>query len=296
MAEGLPGLDSLAQVCAEFGVNDSDALLLHHRSNAVYLLPQEQVVVRLAPVTALRSERAAISITVTRWLCAQPNRIALPPVPGDQPIVSGAAVATFWPYQPPTQHASLDNLAVPLQRLHSLPTPPFSVPAYRPLHRLDEAMEIDSGREQPVLSLDDRTWLTARAHALKDAFASTDFPLGTGLVHADAHTENLVRHHGNWVLIDWDQVCLGPRELDLLAGLPDHFHVPETDRVAFLAAYGYDLTHWPSWDLLRDIAELHSLASYIRLAAVKRAAQYELARRLWSLRSGDRSVRWRAVS
>ena len=296
MAEGLPGLDSLAQVCAEFGLNDSGARLLHHRSNAVYLLPQEQVVVRLAPATALRRERAATAITVTRWLCTQPDRIALPPVPGDQPIVAGSAVATFWPYQPPTGHPSLDKLAVPLRRLHALPTPPFSAPVYRPLHRLDEAMEIDSGRERPVLSLDDRTWLTARAHTLKDAFASTDFPLGIGLVHADAHTENLVRHHDDWVLIDWDQACVGPRELDLLSGLPDHFHEPEADRVAFLTAYGYDLTRWPSWALLRDIAELHSLASYIRLAAVKRAARDELASRVRSLRSGDRSVRWRAVS
>jgi aminoglycoside phosphotransferase (APT) family kinase protein len=296
MVEGLPGLDSLAQVCAEFGLNDSDARLLHHRSNAVYLLPQEQVVVRLAPATALRRERAATAITVTRWLCTQSDRIALPPVPGDQPIVAGAAVATFWPYQSSARRPSLENLAGPLRRLHVLPAPPFSMPVYKPLHRLDEALEIDSGRERPVLSADDRTWLTACAHKLQGAFASTDFPLGFGLVHADAHTENLVRHQDDWVLIDWDQACLGPRELDLLAGAPDHFHEPEMDRVAFLTAYGYNLTRWSSWTLLRDISELHSLASYIRLAAVKRAAQEELARRVRSLRSGDRSVRWRAVS
>lgn len=90
--------------------------------------------------------------------------------------------------------------------------------------------------------------------------------------------------------------CLGPRELDLLTGLPDHFHEPEADRATFRAAYGYDLTHWPSWTLLCDIAELHSLASYIRLASSKPAAAGELTKRVKSLRSGDRSVRWQAIS
>src|SRR5262245_26598148 len=102
MAEGLPGLEALAQVCSAFGLNDSNARLLHHRSNAVYLLPDEHVVVRLAPPTALRRERAATAITVTRWLKTQSNPIALTPAPGNQPIIVGSAVATIWPYQPST--------------------------------------------------------------------------------------------------------------------------------------------------------------------------------------------------
>jgi hypothetical protein len=55
----------------------------------------------------------------------------------------------------------------------------------------------------------------------------------------------------------------------------------------------------PQWDdrrLLCDLAELHSLASYIRLAPNKPAAATELDIRLRSLRSGNRDVQWRAVS
>jgi len=170
------------------------------------------------------------------------------------------------------------------------------VPRYRPLHRLREALAIDQARPHPILSAADRVLLAERARALVDQFSATDFPLGTGLVHADAHRENLVRHNSGWVLIDWDQTCIGPRELDLLTGLPDHFHEPETDRTAFLTAYGYDLTQWPRWMLLRDIAELHSLASYIRLGPTKPAAAAELDKRMYSVRSGDRSVRWQAIS
>ncbi|MGH3761716.1 phosphotransferase family protein [Actinophytocola sp.] len=192
-------------------------------------------------------------------------------------VRAGSAVATFWPYWPTTPPPTLGDLAGLVRRLHELPAPPFALPRYRPLHRLGEAPEIDERRPQPVLSDNDRAWLGARARSLVDAFAGTTFPLGIGLVHADAHSGNLVHHEGGWVLIDWDQACMGPRELDLLTGLPNYFDEPETDRTTFLTVYGYDLTRWPHWTLLRDIAELHSLSSYIRLAPGKPAAAKELA-------------------
>jgi Ser/Thr protein kinase RdoA (MazF antagonist) len=296
MPNGLPGLDALTQVCRAFGVNEKDAVLLHHRSNAVYLLPHEHVVARLAPATPLRQERANTVIAVTRWLTAQPDPVALAPLPGEQPVIAGGAVATLWPQHPTTPSPTLADLAELLRRLHALPAPPFPVPRYRPLHRLREALDIDQARQRPVLSTADQDWLAQRCGVLVDMFSATDFPLGTGLVHADAHSANLVRHNSGWVLIDWDQACLGPRELDLLTGLSDHFHEPEADRTAFLTAYGYNLTRWPQWRLLRDIAELHSLASYIRLGPSKPAAAAELEKRMQSLRSGDRSIRWQPIS
>ncbi|TVT22876.1 phosphotransferase, partial [Amycolatopsis rhizosphaerae] len=148
---------------------------------------------------------------------------------------------------------------------------------------------------QPALTTDDHTWLTQRAAELVDTFMTTRFPLGEGLIHADAHTENLVHDHGHWLLIDWDGTCLGPRELDLLTGIPDHFHEPARLREQFLTGYGYNILDWPEWTLLRDITELHALGAYIRLAPSKPAAAAELARRIRSLRAGDRSVRWHAI-
>jgi Phosphotransferase enzyme family len=296
MAEGLPGLAALESVCATFGLDATDARLLHHRSNVVYLLPREHVVARLAPDTELRRARAAMVISVTRWLAARQDPIALAPLPGDQPVATGSVVATFWPYRPTPSPPPLSDVARLVRRLHQEPTPPFPVPRYRPLHRLREALDIDRHRTSPVLTDATRSWLEDRSDTLLGIFATTTFPLGYGLVHSDAHSENLVRQGDGWVLIDWDQACLGPRELDLLTGLPDHFHEPEAHRTAFLTAYGYDLTRWPGWPLLRDIAELHSLGSYIRLAPAKPAAAGELARRVDSLRTGDRSVRWHAVS
>lgn len=208
-----------------------------------------------------------------------------------------STVATFWPYRPTTPASSLADLAVPLRRLHALPAPPFPVPRYQPLQRLSDALDLDHRRPHPAVADNDRAWLLARARTLVDTFTATTFPLGEGLVHADAHSENLLRDpdHSRWLLIDWDGTCLGPRELDLLTGIPDHFHEPETNRTQFLTTYGYNILSWPHWPLLRDITELHALGTYIRLAPSKPPAATELHHRIRSLRSGDRSARWHAI-
>jgi aminoglycoside phosphotransferase (APT) family kinase protein len=291
----LPGLDALREVCHLVGADPTGARLLHHRSNAVYLLPQEQLVVRLAPDTPLRRRRADTSIAITRWLATQHVPIALPPASAEQPVIAAGAVATFWPHQPTLPSPSLADLALPLRHLHALPTPPFAVPRYQPLHRLQEALQLDQDRLQRALTDDDRSWLSDHAFELINKFATTEFPLGEGLIHGDAHTENMVRDHDHWLLIDWDGTCIGPRELDLLIGIPDHFHEPACQRAQFLTAYGYDLLAWPQWTLLRDITELHALGAYIRLAPCKPAAANELHHRLQSLRTNDRTSRWHAI-
>ncbi|MGH3620539.1 MAG: phosphotransferase family protein [Sciscionella sp.] len=291
----LPGLDALREACRVLGVNATDARLLHHRSNAVHVLPRASVVARLAPDTPLRRQRAATTVTVTRWLATHPDSIALSPIPGDQPVTAAGAVATFWPLRSTTPAPTLADLAVLVRRLHTLPVPPFPVPRYQPLHRLIEALTVDQHRAQPALIDDDRAWLLARARELVEVFTTTRFPLGEGLVHADAHSENLVRAGDQWMLIDWDGTCLGPRELDLRVGLPNHFHEPDTDRTRFCTAYGYDIRTWPEWTLLRDLTELHSLSSYIRLAPSKPAAAHELHHRIQSLRTTDTTAQWHAI-
>ncbi|MBF6294208.1 aminoglycoside phosphotransferase family protein [Nocardia farcinica] len=291
---GLPGRAALEDVCGAQGLSTQNARLLHRRSNAVWLV--EDVVVRLAPNTPLRRTRAATSIGVTRWLeTTATEPIALAPLPVDQPILTGDAVATLWPYRPTDYRPRTADLARLVRRLHAQPAPPVPLPEYRPLHRLREALDIDAARAAPALDPDDRAWLRCRATDLVARFDATHFPLGRGLVHADAHTENVVRDGADWKLIDWDNACSGPRELDLAATLPDHFHTPAADRTEFVTAYGYDPLEWPDWTVLRDIVELGSLGSYIRLAPTCPPAAHELRRRLASLRTGDRGVVWKPV-
>lgn len=292
----LPGRDALENACRAYGLTVRDARQLHRRSNAVWLVGD--TVVRLAPDTPSRRTRAKTSIDITRWLATVTDEpIALTPLAGPQPLLTNGAVATFWPYRPYPGQARTADVAHLIRSLHAVkPSPPSPIPHYRPLRRLHEALDLDAARPEPVLARDDRTWLRKRADELIAAYKSTVFPLGHGLVHADAHTENAVHDRDGWVLIDWDNACLGPRELDLAGSLPDHFHAPLDDRAEFVAAYGLDLLDWPDWTLLRDLTEYHSLGSYIRLAATTPAAAVELSRRVRSLRTGDRATIWRAIA
>ncbi|MFD4401182.1 phosphotransferase family protein [Nocardia sp. NPDC058499] len=293
--DALPGRAELEKACRAFGVYSSKAEPLHQRSNAVWRVGD--VVVRLAPDTPLRRTRAVTSIAVTRWLSSTTGEpITLNPLPGEQPVLTGSAVATIWPYQPPAAQPTSYDVAKLVRLLHKQPAPPFRIPVYRPLQRLREALQVDAARTRPVLSEQDRSWLRSRSDELTDQFDTTQFPLGHGLVHADAHEENIVLDNGRWVLIDWDNVCYGPRELDLVGTLPDHFHAPRADRAAFVQGYGYDLLEWPGWRLLRDITEYHSLGAYIRLAAATPRAAQELGRRVESLRTGDRGIVWHTIS
>jgi aminoglycoside phosphotransferase (APT) family kinase protein len=110
-------------------------------------------------------------------------------------------------------------------------------------------------------------------------------------------SDNLIQDRdGRWLLIDWDRASRGPRELDLVFAVPDHFHDSDTERTEFSVAYGYDITTWTDWTLIRDLSELHSLASYIRRAATSPTALAELNRRVDSLVNDERSVVWRSVS
>jgi hypothetical protein len=63
----------------------------------------------------------------------------------------------------------------------------------------------------------------------------------------------------------------------------------------FVRAYGFDITGWPGWTVLRDVYELRSIAAHIRRAPTSPPHAAEALHRIASLRSGDRQARWHPV-
>ena len=292
----LPGHHELDALCGALGLNSSGARMLPSRSNAVFHLPAADAVVRLSSATPTQEARAALVVSVTRWI-ADHGGPALAPTSHPQPVREAGTVATLWPYLPSPNVPRAGDLADAIRELHHLDAQPPPLPQHQPLARLHEALDLDTMRDQSVLPTDTRQWLLARAALLQHAYDMTVTPLGRGLVHADVQPDNLLQDHdGRWLLIDWDRASYGPRELDLAFAIPDHFHGLDSDRAEFSAAYRYDITAWTGWNLIRDLTELHSLAGYIRRATTNPAAGEELHRRVDSLITEDRSVVWRSVS
>lgn len=284
-------------MCEVAGLDDRDAVLLHALSNAVYHLPRENLVLRLATATPSQVHRAHKVVQVCHWL-AERHGPALAPTDLPQPVFGATTVATVWPYLPPRHPAHPAALGAAVRELHTVTGPPPPVPTYQPLARLHEALDLDATRTAPALTAEQHSWLTAHAQRLHAGYSRLTSELGHGLIHGDAHPDNLLHNAATsrWVLIDFDHAAYGPRELDLLYAAPDHFHTPATDRDTFTHAYGHNLLTWPDWHTLRDISEAHSLAAYIRRAPTTPIAATELTHRLHSLRTGDRTIVWTSIS
>lgn len=292
---------SLSAVGAATGFATADARPLRLHDVAVFLLERDRVVVRLLTKNPVNGTRAATALQLTDWLAGQDFPAIRPAWPAL--VYTDGHIATIWRYLPqpdPRPRAPGATLGRVVRDLHRLPPPPFPVPAADPLARLRQAIDLDRDRPAPVLTRAQREFCRQRIGDLASAYAALGSPLGEGLIHSDAHLGNLLADptgpHG-YVLDDWDGACHGPRELDLIpAGAPgNRLGGDEHERRDFAAGYGYDIATWPPYTILRDIRELRSIGSHLRVAPEHPAAAEELRHRLHSLQTGDRSIRWHAV-
>ncbi|WP_370417328.1 phosphotransferase enzyme family protein [Streptomyces sp. QH1-20] len=278
--------DAAQAACRALGMDPRGLTPLRVHATAVYFLPGQETVVRVSP--GARGEAIERATGLTRWLAGQ----GFPCVePLHRPVHHEQHVVSFWRHypqdrrkQPPAEH--LGGL---LRQLHDLPPPPLDLPVYQPLATLRQAVTGSSFLTQEI-----RAWLIETCDHLLRAYQDLEFPLGIGLVHADAYPGNTL-WDGNLVRLgDWDEAATGPRELDLantyqgirFGRLPE-----ELD--AFTRAYGYDPRTWEGLPVLIAIRDLHTLGPFIRRADTgDTQATVQLQHRLDTLRSGDTATRW----
>jgi hypothetical protein len=90
----LPGYRELGAVCSALGLDPSGARILPSRSNAVFHLPTEAVVVRLSSATPTNKARTARVVALSSWI-ADHGRPALAPTSHQQPVRIAGTVATL---------------------------------------------------------------------------------------------------------------------------------------------------------------------------------------------------------
>lgn len=280
---------ALHQACGAAGLDSSDAVVLGAHATTVFLLPRERVVARLARGEQARVE-ADRSVSICRWL---DDHDFPAPAPADvvQPVQVGDEVATFWTYYP--QHGTATPAATALgellRALHDLPPPPVDLPHYQPLASLPEVV-VDS----TCLDAGDKVWLLDERDLLLAAYDSLDSRLGVGHIHGDAYTGNLLADGPRTVLCDWDEVSVGPRELDLANTYHSlRFGQPRSQVRAFAEAYGHDISDWPGLATLCALRDVHTLISFIRRADEgDTVAHRELRLRIETLRRRDKDAQW----
>lgn len=283
--------DAVLEAARATGLDAAEVEPLWDHASSLFLLSPAEVVGRISR-DAKDQHRAQSSLAMTRWLIDQ-EFPATVPADVDQPVSIGATTITFWHYylQDGRGRPPAAALGAMLRQLHQLPTPPIDLPPYRPLQTLGDTIE-----RSTTIPDSDRDWLASRRKELLDVYESLGFPLGTGFIHGDAYPGNTLWDGDRPLLGDWDEAGTGPRELDLVnTHQGARFGRTAAERQQFTQAYGYDVTTWPGFPVLREIRDLHTLASYIRLADDgDEHAGEQLSFRLSTLKAGDDSAPWNA--
>jgi aminoglycoside phosphotransferase (APT) family kinase protein len=285
---------ALLRACDLAGLAPTSARLVHHYANAVYVLPAESAVVRLAH-GAQGMRRAQTSLQITRWLVDDHDFPATAPLPNTDAIaVDHTTTATFWSYYPQPDDGpkpTSAHLGALVRRLHDLPQPPVELPRWTPLRSLEASVRAPA--VLAAISAEEQRWLLDHITTVRHDLDTIDWPRGWGLIHGDAWAGNLLWNTAAGtdatVLGDWDSVCWGPREIDLIPS----FHAARRYgrgahwAAAFVKAYGYDLSGWPGFPTLLSMRDLVQLAGPLRRAPQEPALARALRERLDGIRSGS---------
>jgi len=279
---------ALAEICAAAGLDPRGARLVRFVNNGVFQLREHPVMVRivLAPSFSYR----AVNVVEAARLLAEHDVPAVRLLPGvPQPIRVGGHLATLWQEVPaagpPPDGADLGGL---LRQVHSLPVP-STLPEWRPMEdvrrRLADAEELDAA---------DRAFLEQRCDDVEDRLGRLEFALPRSVVHGDAHLGNLIPGPDGPVLCDLDSLCVGPPEWDLTpmaVGMLRLGAPPERYR-ALAEVYGFDVTAWPGFQVLRDLRELKITVSVLPILRSNPGVREQLRSRLRSMREGDAAAQW----
>jgi aminoglycoside phosphotransferase len=256
-------LTVLNQASAAVGLNSDGAEVIRLAENAIYRL-RGGVVARIA--RAGQSLAAAKEVNVARWLEDSDVPAVRVIRDIDQPVHVDARAVTFWHELPAHQYGTTTNVAAVLRELHKLPEPEtFELPELAPFVRLAQRIESAS-----TISADDQGWLLGRLSDLQAAYGDLPPGLPRCVVHGDAWTGNVVVTAGKTsVLLDLERCALGPPEWDLVSTAVTYVTTAKIDAkewAVYCETYGYDVTVWEGFEVLRDIRELRQTTMAVQVA------------------------------
>ncbi|WP_433549201.1 phosphotransferase family protein [Streptomyces sp. CA-294286] len=275
--------------CAQAGLDATGAVLLRGQTNAVLRLVAHPVIVKIARKGTPAAEVSRTTIFV-RWLMD----MGFPTVPLYQPHlqplqVDGHAL-TLWEYLPQPAHpVPAHALAKPLNILHSLSEPPLDLPSADVCGAIRSSL-----RRTEILSEQDRHYLTRRVDILERQLTAVRYDLPGGVLQGDPQHGNALHEGNRAVLCDWDSIAYGHPEWDLVT-VEVHcrrFGHGAAHYDAFAEAYGWDVTRWSGYPVLRDLRELRMITTNARKATHEPAKAAEVRRRISVLREQRLTARW----
>lgn len=269
------------------GLRSDGAEVIRLGENALYRLPNG-VVARIARTG--QDAAAAKEINVATWL--EDNGVAAvrPRRDVEQPVVALGHAVTFWHELPPHQQGTTADVAAVLRDFHSLPAPKFDLPELSPFVRLADRIN-----EARALSPDDRAWMRQRLSELEGAYADLPKGMPRRAIHGDAWRGNVALTADGPVLHDFERCAFGPPEWDLVSTAVGYVTTQMIDAEkwrAYCKTYGYDVTDWDGFEVLRNIRELRMTTMAAQVASTNPTVQPQLAHRLACLRGEHGTRPW----
>ncbi|AJT62410.1 hypothetical protein T261_0721 [Streptomyces lydicus] len=279
----------LRQACDAVGLDSEGAHILRGHTNAVVRLQNNPVVVKIAR-RGSRHGNVARTVRFVRWLMDRGfPTVRLLPVP--QPItVDGGHLVTLWEYIPQPDHeVRAEQLAAPLLTLHELPAPPVDLPVHDNVTAIHRSL--DSIHLLPETTL---AFLRARLEQLAAELKAVTYHFPDTVLQGDPQHRNALHAHPRTLLCDWDTVSWGHCEWDLVTveihcrrfGHGNDHYKPFAD------AYGFDITDWPGFPILRDLRELRMITTNARKIPNAPHTRPEIERRIEGLHLEDASMLW----
>jgi Ser/Thr protein kinase RdoA (MazF antagonist) len=279
----------LAAICAAAGLDPSNAELIKFTNNAVFRLPKVPAVVRIAGSSAVR-DRIDTVVQVAAWLAEQDIQAVRLWPHVSQPVTAASYPATIWQYVPPSgPQPTGDDLAALLLQFHKLPRPPLPMPRWSPFTEIRQRLAEPEG-----LHPDDQAFLLRRCDELETELASVQYVLPPGIIHGDPFLGNLIPGPNGPVLCDFDSTCIGPREWDLtpIAVGKLRFNYPHDDHSLVAERYGFDVTTWDGFSVLRRIRELKLVTSVVPVLRSNPDIRDQWQYRLTTFKQGDATAKW----
>jgi aminoglycoside phosphotransferase (APT) family kinase protein len=135
-----------------------------------------------------------------------------------------------------------------------------------------------------VLNAEEREWLLTRLSRMEERYAALPPGKSWCAIHGDAWVGNIVVTHDGPVMLDLERFAYGPPEWDLSSIAVDYTTFASfTTEVweDFCQTYGYDVTTWGGFEVLRDARELRKVTFAVQMAPqradIAEQAQYRLA-------------------
>lgn len=245
----------LSESCRAVKIDAADARLLRLGENALFHLPAESTVVRIARTMDYWAD-SVNEVEVSRWLACE-EFPAAEVLDLAQPIEISGHPVTFWRYVDGRDgdREDIGTLGAVLRRLHSLSRPTtFSLPNEDILGRIEPRIESAN------VSQADKEFLQSRLYSLRSELAILRFPLALAPTHGDAHSENIMFRDGVPILIDFERFAWGHPEWDLAMTATEYDTagwLTATEYESFSSSYGFDVRSWTGgYEVLRRVHEL----------------------------------------